>query len=148
MYKQLFNLILLNIFFFYIISKSPEEDYEKAAEDYKNSYIKEFKQKVVDYLSKKDLYKNDKKLINKEEFKEIFRYLMSDGNENNVSEDFGDTFNSLTELFVNDAFPNGVNTMKGSDIDKYFEYENIMDKFNKYMAKAYQQNDPNKQSDL
>ena len=148
MFKQLISILLLNIIFFQINAKTPEEDYDKAAEDYKNSYIKEFKQKVKDYLTEKNLYNNDKKFINKEEFKEIFIYLMSGGTEENVSEGFGDTFKSLTEEFVNDAFPKGVNSMKGSEVYKYFEYENIMDKFNKYMAKISQQYDPNKQSDL
>ena len=148
MFKQLISILLLNIIFFQINTKTPEEDYDKAAEDYKNSYIKEFKQKVKDYLTEKNLYNNDKKFINKEEFKEIFIYLMSGGTEENVSEGFGDTFKSLTEEFANDAFPKGINSMKGSEVYKYFEYENIMDKFNKYMAKIYQQYDPNKQSDL
>ena len=143
MFKQLFIIILLNQLIINVISKTKEEDYDKVAEEYKNNYIKEFKQKVADYLKKKNLYKNENKFISKEEFKEIFRDIMSDGDESNVSEGFGDTFNSLTEEFVNDAFPQGVNSMKGSEIHKYFDYENIMDKFNKYIAKLSQQYNPN-----
>ena len=144
MLKFLFSFILLNQLLFNIITKITEEDYNKAAEDYKNNYIKEFREKVKDYLTKRNLYKNEKKLICKEEFILIFRDIMSDGNEQNVSEGFGETFNNLIDIFVDDAFPEGVKYMKGSDIHKYFEYDNIMDKFNKYMTKIYQQYDPNK----
>ena len=144
MFKQLFCIIIINHLILYIISKVKEEDYNKAAEDYKNNYIKEFKQKVKDYLTKRDLYKNEKKLISKEDFREIFRDIMSDGDESNVSEGFGDTFNSLTEEFVNDAFPNDINSMKASEIHKYFDYENIIDKFNKYISKMSQKYNPNR----
>ena len=144
MFKQLFCIIIINHLILYIISKVKEEDYNKAAEDYKNNYIKEFKQKVKDYLTKRDLYKNEKKLISKEDFREIFRDIMSDGDESNVSEGFGDTFNSLTEEFVNDAFPNDINSIKASEIHKYFDYENIIDKFNKYISKMSQKYNPNR----
>ena len=143
MIKQIISVILLNQLILNSISKPTEQDYDQAAEEYKNNYIKEFKQKVKDYLTKKNLYQNEKKLISKDEFKEIFRDIMSDGDESNVSEGFGDTFNSLTDEFVNDAFQNGVKYMKGSDIHKYFDYDNIIDKFNKYIAKISQQYNPN-----
>ena len=152
MFKFLFSFLLLSQLLLCINNKTNEEDYNKAAEEYKNNYIKEFKEKVKNYLTKRNIYYNDKKLITKEEFREIFRDIMSDGNEQNVSEGFGDTFNSLTDEFVNDAFPDGVTYVKGSQIHKYFDYENIMDKFNKYMAKVYQQynqkNKPNNNDDL
>ncbi len=145
MFKFLFTIILLDLLLLNIIvkSKTTEEDYEKTAEEYKNNYIKEFNQKVKDYLTKRNLYKNDKKFISKEEFKEIFRDIMSDGDESNVSEGFGDTFKSLVDEFTNDAFPEGINSMKGSEIHKYFSYDNIIDKFNKHIAKISQQYNPN-----
>ena len=145
MVKLLFKTLLLNILLLNIIvkTKPTEEDYDKTAEEYKNNYIKEFRQKVKDYLTKKNLYKNDKKLISKEEFKEIFTDIMSDGDESNVSEGFGDTFKTLTDEFTNDAFPDGIKYMKGSEIHKHFEYENIIDKFNKHIAKISQQYNPN-----
>ena len=68
---------------------------------------------------------------------------MSDGDESNVSEGFGDTFKSLVDEFTNDAFPEGINSMKGSEIHKYFSYDNIIDKFNKHIAKISQQYNPN-----
>ncbi len=139
MFKNIFllSLIFLNIL---IISsgKSTEEDFEQAAEDYKNNYINEFKEKVKKYLSDRHLYKNDSALISKEEFRTIFRDIMSDGDEGKVSEGFSDTFNSLTDEFVEDAFPGEINYIKGSKIHEFFDYENIMDKFNKYAAKMYQ----------
>ena len=145
MFKYLFSIILLNQLLYNILSRTTVE-YDNAAEDYKNSYIKEFKQKVKDNLTKRNIYQNEKKLVSKEEFIEIFRDIMSEGDEQNISEGFVDTFNSLTEEFVNDAFPNGVNSIKGSEVHKYFEYENIMDKFNKYMDKISQQYNPNNRS--
>ena len=143
MFKNKFFIIILIQLLLNIVSKLKEEDYDKAAEEYKTSYIKEFKQKVKDYLEKRNLYNNEKKLISKEEFKVIFRDIMSDGDESNVSEGFGDTFNNLIDLFVADAFPDNVNSMKGSEIHKYFEFENIMDKFNKYIAKVSEHYNPN-----
>ena len=143
MFKKKFFIIILIQLLLNIESKLKEEDYDKAAEEYKTNYIKEFKQKVKDYLEKRNLYNNENKLISKEEFKVIFRDIMSDGDESNVSEGFGDTFNNLIDLFVADAFPDNVNSMKGSEIHKYFEFENIMDKFNKYIAKVSQQYNPN-----
>ena len=136
----IFFLILISIT--NISSTQSEEDYEKAAEDYKNNYIKEFREKVKKYLSERHLYKNESALISKAEFRSIFRDIMSGGDEGNVSEGFGDTFKSLTELFVKDAFPEGVNYLKGNKIHTFFEYENIMDKFNKYMAGMTKQYNP------
>ena len=67
---------------------------------------------------------------------------MSGGDEGNVSEGFGDTFKDLTELFVQDAFPEGVEYLKGNKIHTFFEHENIMDKFNKYVAQMSKQYNP------
>ena len=145
MNKKFFSII--SILFILIVnisssSSKQEEDYEKAAEDYKNSYIKEFKEKVKKYLTEKKLYKNESALISKDEFKTIFKDIMSGGDEGNVSEGFGETFNSLTYFFIEDAFPEGVEYLKGSKIHTFFEYENIIDKFNKYMGKISKQYNP------
>ena len=143
MIKNIFIIFfLILILITNISSTQSEEDYEKAAEDYKINYIKEFREKVKKYLSERHLYKNESALISKAEFKSIFRDIMSGGDEGNVSEGFGDTFKSLTELFVKDAFPEGVNYLKGNKIHTFFEYENIMDKFNKYMAGMTKQYNP------
>ena len=143
MIKNIFIIFfLILILLTNISSTQSEEDYKKAAEDYKNNYIKEFREKVKKYLSERHLYKNESALISKAEFRSIFRDIMSGGDEGNVSEGFGDTFKSLTELFVKDAFPEGVNYLKGNKIHTFFEYENIMDKFNKYMAGMTKQYNP------
>ena len=144
MNKIIFSIVSILLLLKINISSSTkqEEDYEKAAEDYKNNYIKEFKEKVKKYLTEKRLYKNESALISKEEFRNIFRDIMSDGDDGNVSEGFGETFNSLTDLFVEDAFPEGVEYLKGSKIHNLFEYENIIDKFNKYMGKISKQYNP------
>ena len=144
MNKIIFSIVSILFLLKINISSSTkqEEDYEKAAEDYKNNYIKEFKEKVKKYLTEKRLYKNESALISKEEFRNIFRDIMSDGDEGNVSEGFGETFNSLTDFFIEDAFPEGVEYLKGSKIHTFFEYENIIDKFNKYMGKISKQYNP------
>ena len=59
------NLILIIIILLIvdISSIQNEEDYEKAAEDYKNNYIKEFNEKVIKYLTERHLYKNESALV-------------------------------------------------------------------------------------
>ena len=143
MNKKIFSLILITFLIKTTKTKAQQEaNYEKAAEDYKNNYIKEFQEKVKVYLTQRHLYKNETALISKDEFRIIFKEIMSGGDEANVSEGFGDTFKSLTEEFVEDAFPEGVEYLKGSKIHTFFDYENIMDKFNKYMAKITEQYNP------
>lgn len=145
MLKKFYLILLIFILLITnILSTKQEEDYEKAAEDYKNSYIKEFKEKVKKYLSERHLYKNASALISKSEFRSIFRDIMSDGDEGKISEGFGDTFNGLTDLFVQDAFPDGVEYLKGNKIHTVFDYENIMNIFNKYTAKLSEQYNPNR----
>jgi len=143
MNKFIISIILILFLLITIVSSTKqEEDFDKAAEDYKNNYIKEFQEKVKKYLTERHLYKNSSALISKEEFRIIFKDIMSGGDEGNVSEGFGDTFKALTEEFVEDAFPEGVEYLKGSKIHTFFDYENIMDKFNKYMAKISKQYNP------
>ena len=127
-------LVLIPIFLSTKTTKT-EEDYEKAEEEFKNNYIKEFRNKVKDYLTERDIYQNEKKLVSKEEFKKIFIELMSGGDIGNVSKDFESTFKGLIEEFLNDAFPDGATSIKGSEVHKYFEYTKIIDHFNKYMEK-------------
>ena len=135
-------ILILFLFIITVSSTKQEEDFDKAAEDYKNNYIKEFQEKVKKYLTERHLYKNSSALISEGKIRIIFKDIMSGGDEGNVSEGFGDTFKALTEEFVEDAFPEGVEYLKGSKIHTFFGYENIMDKFNKYMAKISKQYNP------
>ena len=57
------------------------------------------KKKVKKYLTERHLYNNSSALISKEEFRIIFKDIMSGGDEGNVSEGFSDTFKDLTEEF-------------------------------------------------
>ena len=61
---------------------------------------------------------------------------MSGENEDNISPEFLETFDKLTETFIEDAFPEGVNYIKGSEIHNYFEYEKITEMMSKYAAKS------------
>ena len=132
MKKLLIALILIAQLLFSVLSKPTEQDLEKEAEGFKNNYIKEFEKNVRDYLTKKNIYKNENIKVSKEEFKKIFKDLMA-GDEANISESFKETYNKLAEEFVKDAYPKDVEYVKGSEIHKYFEYQKIMDIFNKYV---------------
>jgi hypothetical protein len=132
MKKLLIALILIAQLLFSVLSKPTEQDLEKEAEGFKNNYIKEFEKNVRDYLTKKNIYKNENIKVSKEEFKKIFKDLMA-GDEANISEGFKETYNKLAEEFVKDAYPKDVEYVKGSEIHKYFEYQKIMDIFNKYV---------------
>ena len=142
MFKKIIFALILIVLVIYTSSIETEEDYEKVAEEYKNNYIKEFRSKVEKYLTERHLYKNESALISKAEFRTIFKDIMSGGDEGNVSEGFGDTFKDLTELFVKDAFPEDTEYLKGNKIHTFFEYDNIMDKFNKYVGQMSKQYNP------
>ena len=131
MKKLLIALILIAQLLLSVLTKPSEEDLDKEAEGFKNNYIKEFEKNVRDYLTKKNIYKNENIKVSKEEFKKIFKDLMA-GDEANISESFKETYNKLAEEFVKDAYPKDVEYVKGSEIHKYFEYQKIMDIFNKY----------------
>ena len=146
MKKLLIALILIAQLLFSVLAKPTEQDLEKEAEGFKNNYIKEFEKNVRDYLTKKNIYKNENIKVSKEEFKIIFKDLMA-GDEANISESFKETYNKLAEEFVKDAFPKGVEYVKGSEIHKYFEYQKIMDIFNKYVYGS-QNNGNSHKSDL
>ena len=146
MKKLLIALILIAQLLFSVLAKPTEQDLEKEAEGFKNNYIKEFEKNVRDYLTKKNIYKNENIKVSKEEFKIIFKDLMA-GDEANISESFKETYNKLAEEFVKDAYPKDVEYVKGSEIHKYFEYQKIMDIFNKYVYGS-QNNGNNHKSDL
>ena len=146
MKKLLITLILIAQLLLSVFTKPSEEDLDKEAEGFKNNYIKEFEKNVRDYLTKKNIYKNENVKVSKEEFKKIFKDLMA-GDEANISEGFKETYNKLAEEFVKDAYPKDVEYVKGSEIHKYFEYQKIMDIFNKYVYGS-QNNGNNHKSDL
>ena len=131
MKKLLIALILVTQLLIGILANISEEDLNKEAEGYKNDYIRGFEINVRNYLTKKNIYKNENVKVSKEEFKKIFKDLMV-GDEANISDNFKETYNKLAEEFVRDAYPKDVEYVKGSEIHKYFEYQKIMDIFNKY----------------
>ena len=143
MKKLLIALILIAQLLFSVLAKPTEQDLEKEAEGFKNNYIKEFEKNVRDYLTKKNIYKNENIKVSKEEFKKIFKDLMA-GDEANISESFKETYNKLAEEFVKDAYPKDVEYVKGSEIHKYFEYQKIMDIFNKYVFGSKNNENSNK----
>ena len=126
------KLIKILIFFnllFLVLNKPRKQNIEEIEEKYKKRYIKEFKKSVKEYLTKHDLYKNDKKLVTKDIFKNIFKDIMMNGIESTF---MSDIYDKVAEECAKDAFPRGVKKIKASEIEQYFEYDNIMDRINKY----------------
>ena len=124
-------IILFHQLLFTVYNQSNIIDIEELEEKYKKEYITKFKKNVKDYLTKKKLYKNDNKSITKDVFKKIFKEIMMNGMDIAYA-GFADIYDKVADEFSKDAFPKGVNTIKGSEIEKYFDYDNIMEKFNKY----------------
>ena len=131
MKKYILLIILFYQLLFTVYNQSNIIDIEELEEKYKKEYITKFKKNVKDYLTKKKLYKNDNKSIKKDVFKKIFKEIMMNGMDIAYA-GFADIYDKVADEFSKDAFPKGVNTIKGSEIEKYFDYDNIMKKFNKY----------------
>ena len=131
MKKYILLIILFYQLLFTVYNQSNIIDIEELEEKYKKEYITKFKKNVKDYLTKKKLYKNDNKSITKDVFKKIFKEIMMNGMDIAYG-GFADIYDKVADEFSKDAFPKGVNTIKGSEIEKYFDYDKIMEKFNKY----------------
>ena len=131
MKKYILLIILFYQLLFTVYNQSNIIDIEELEEKYKKEYITKFKKNVKDYLTKKKLYKNDNKSITKDVFKKIFKEIMMNGMDIAYA-GFADIYDKVADEFSKDAFPKGVNTIKGSEIEKYFDYDKIMEKFNKY----------------
>ena len=131
MKKYILFIILFYQLLFTVYNQSNIIDIEELEEKYKKEYITKFKKNVKDYLTKKKLYKNDNKSITKDVFKKIFKEIMMNGMDIAYA-GFADIYDKVADEFSKEAFPKGVNTIKGSEIEKYFDYDNIMEKFNKY----------------
>ena len=132
MVKFLINIFLIYQLLFIVLNQSNIQDISEIEEQYKKEYIKEFKKNVKEYLTRKKLNENSR--ISKNVFKKIFKEIMMHGMELPFK-DIEDIYDKVSEEFAKDAFPKGVQHIKGSEIEKYLDYDNIMDKFNKY-AKA------------
>ena len=131
MKKYILLIILFYQLLFTVYNQSNIIDIEELEEKYKKEYITKFKKNVKDYLTKKKLYKNDNKSVTKDVFKKIFKEIMMNGMDIAYA-GFADIYDKVADEFSKEAFPKGVNTIKGSEIEKYFDYDNIMEKFNKY----------------
>ena len=122
-------ILLFYDLIFIVLNHKNIQDISEIEEQYKKQYIKEFKKNVKDYLTKHDLYKNENKYITKNIFKNIFKDIMMNG----IKSAFMDNiYDKVSEEFAKDAFPKGVQKIKASEIEQYFKYDNIMEKFSKY----------------
>ena len=127
--------LFFNLFLIYLLSLTTEneiDDLNRLADVYAKEFFNDFKEIVIYYLKEEHLYKNETVLVNKDQFRKIFRDIISGGSEDNVKKEHTSAFDSLTDKFVDDVFSDGKETIKGSEIDSYFTYEKIMRYFKNY----------------
>ena len=128
-----FFVFLFIINLFSEIMTETDEDMEKVSQEFQKKYIEEFKEIVANYLKSKNLYKNESAIVDKEQFAKIFRDIMSGGAP--VQPEYKSLMNSMTKKFVDEAFPKGKETIKGSEIDAFFTYEKIMEGFDNFESR-------------
>ena len=146
MMKKIFSILF---FLFLLIVNISSQKYdnidEKALNENKQKFIKSFREMVKNYLTKRKIYMNESALISKETFRTIFRDLMSGEKGGKAPESFQGTFDVLTDEFVEDAFPNGTEYLKGNEVHTFFEYEKASEIIIKHLQKNEEQNkDENK----
>ena len=100
-------------------------------------FSKEFKSYVIKYLKDNSLYKKDSISIDKKTFKKIFKEILSSGDDRvfKVFEIFKDMQDKVCNALIKEIYRKGTKTIKASELEKYLEYDPIMNKFNKYLEK-------------
>ena len=83
---------------------------------------------------------NESALISKDMFRTIFRDLMSGEKGGKAPESFQGTFDILTDEFVEDAFPNGKEYLKGNEVHTFFEFKKAQKIIYKHLQKNEEQN--------
>ena len=105
--------------------------------DLEVEFSKEFKSYVIKYLKDNSLYKKDSILIDKKTFRKIFKEILSTGDNRvfKVFEIFKDYHDKVCNALIKEIYPKGIKTIKASELEKYLEYDTIMNKYNKYLEK-------------
>ena len=126
-------IVIVNILIFISLEKNKVEANEKNIIDLNVEFAKEFNLYVIQYLKDKSLYKNEAILLNKKSFNKIFKEIMTNGEGRvfKVFQIFKDEYEKVCNEIIKDAFIKGIKKIKASDLEKYLEYDYIMDKFNK-----------------
>ena len=143
MSKNLINIIILTILFLISFQKDKIEDTKSNIIDLNVEFSKEFKTYIIKYLKDNSLYQNDSILINKKTFRKIFIDILNTGDNRvvKVFQIFKEIYDKVCTELIKDIYPKGTKTIKASELEKYFEYDKIMDKFNNYLEN-------NKEEDL
>ena len=122
-----FTLLLQLLSFIICLNIENIEDLEKK---FQKEYEKEFKKKVKKFITNKKLDQKDKK-VTKNIFKRLFKDLMMEGVESAFAS-FSTLYDKVAESLAEEAFPEGVEYIQSNEIEKYLDYEKIMEKFAKY----------------
>lgn len=120
----LFSLLLS------VLNKVSSEKNDDSIEKYKN----EFDSSVVSYLTDNFLYKNEVVIVDKRAFKKIYKDIMNTEGAK-VFGVFKKIYDKVVDEFIKDYYPKGVKNIMATELHKIFEYENVMDKFNRYVTK-------------
>ena len=138
--KDIYLILLLFLLMVKISAQEFDDMDEKTLNENKEKFIKGFREMVKNYLTKRKIYMNESALVSKETFRTIFRDLMSGEKGGKAPESFQGTFDILTDEFVEDAFPNGKEYLKGNEVHTFFEYEKASEIIIKHLQKNEEQN--------
>ena len=120
----LFSLLLS------VLNKVSSEKNDDSIEKYKN----EFDSSVVSYLTDNFLYKNEVVIVDKRAFKKIYKDIMNTEGAK-VFGVFKKIYDKVVDEFIKDYYPKLLKNIMATELHKIFEYENVMDKFNRYVTK-------------
>ena len=132
----LIKIFILNIILFNVLAKS-KRDEKPNIYDYNKIYSDEFKSSVIKYLKDNSLYENESTLVSKKTFRKIFKDIMNSGNSQvfKVFEIFKEFYDKVCDDLIKDAYPKGVKKIKANLLKKYFDYDYVMEVFNKHVSK-------------
>ena len=134
MSKTLFDVIIaFSLFIIVAMSQENVEDLGKIVDDYNDKYKEEFNSNMINYLKKNFLYKNEVVIVDKKAFRKIFKDIISSG-DYKVFNVFKKLYNKIADEFIKEIYPKGVKTILATELDKYFDYDYVMNKFNKYIT--------------
>ena len=144
--SRILTIIIISLIFSIIpsLEKSQAEEQMKAnIIDLNKEFSEELKSYVIQYLKDNSLYKNETALINKKAFRKIFKEVLSTGDGKVIKSFsiFKRSYDKVCSIMIKDIFKKGTKYIKGSEVEKYLEYDYIVNRFNKYF-------DGNKEEDL
>ena len=130
-------LIIFYILIYITLEKDKVEDNGRNIIDLNVEFDKEFSSYVIKYLKDKSLYKNEAISLNKKSFKNIFKEIMENGEGRvfKIFSIFKDEYDKVCNEIIKEIFIKEIKKIKASDLETYFQYDYIMEKFNKNLSK-------------